>query len=173
MHHDYTVDVVWTGDRGSGTSGYRDYSRDHELRAGDKPTLYGSSDPSFRGDPARWNPEELLVAALSQCHLLWYLHLSADRGVVVRAYSDAAHGVMEQNESGGGRFTSVRLRPRVTVADPGMVELAAELHAEAHAKCFIANSVAFPVRHEPAISVEVSATAAPSAAEPGGPATPS
>ena len=118
-----------------------------------QPPIAGSSDPSFRGDAARWNPEQLLVAALSQCHLLWYLHLCAVSDVVVIAYEDHAVGVMEQGEDGGGRFTEATLRPVVTVADDSMAGKALELHSQAHELCFVASSVDFPVRHEPRIEV--------------------
>ncbi|KQT91632.1 peroxiredoxin [Marmoricola sp. Leaf446] len=146
--HHYRLGVTWTGDRGTGTSGYRDYARDVALRAEGKPELLGSADRPFRGDPSRWNPEELLLAALAQCHLLSYLHVAVTHGVVVTGYEDAATGTMEQ-QGIGGRFTEVVLHPVVTVADPAQVDLAASLHAEASAACFIASSVAFPVRHEP------------------------
>jgi organic hydroperoxide reductase OsmC/OhrA len=123
------------------------------VRVCGKPDLAGSSAPEFRGDAARWNPEELLVAALSQCHMLWYLHLCADGGVEVTGYLDEPEGAMEEAADGSGRFLEVVLRPRVTVADSGMVEAAAAAHAGAHRMCFIANSVNFPVRHEPIISL--------------------
>lgn len=150
--HRYETVVVWTGDQGTGTSGYRDYRRDHEVTADGRAPIAGSSDPVFRGDKTRWNPEQLLVAALSQCHMLGYLHLCAEAGVVVTAYVDRAGGTMA--ESGfDGRFTEVVLRPEVTVAETGMVEKAAALHEDAHRACFIANSVNFPVRHEPTVRV--------------------
>ncbi|MEW9551562.1 OsmC family protein [Nonomuraea sp. NPDC050783] len=150
--HTYPTVVTWTGDKGSGTSGYRDYARDHELSAGGPPVIPGSSDPAFRGDPSRWNPEQLLVGALSQCHMLSYLHLCAVNGVVVTAYVDRAVGTMAET-AGGGHFTEVVLRPEVTVTAPEMAEKAAALHADAHRACFIASSVNFPVRHEPEIRV--------------------
>ncbi|ROR92460.1 OsmC family protein [Nocardioides aurantiacus] len=146
--HHYRLETTWTGDRGTGTSGYRDYDRDVTLRAAGKPDLLGSADKPFRGDPSRWNPEELLLAALSQCHLLSYLHVAVTHGVVVTGYRDAATGSMEQ-QGIGGRFTEVVLHPEVTVADPAHLDLATRIHAEASAACFIAASVAFPVRHEP------------------------
>jgi organic hydroperoxide reductase OsmC/OhrA len=151
--HAYDVEVSWTGNRGEGTSGYRSYDRAHEVRApgAPAPVIPGSSDPHFRGDPARWNPEQLLVASLSQCHMLWYLHLASEAGVVVVGYDDVARGTME--EDGGGRFTEVVLRPRVQVADPAMAEAAAALHDRAHELCFVANSVNFPVRHEPVTDI--------------------
>lgn len=149
--HRYAVAVEWTGNRGSGTSDYRAYARDHELRIAGKPTIPGSSDPAFRGDPGRWNPEELLVAALSACHKLWYLHLCADAGIVVTAYLDRAEGVMLEERDGSGRFTRVVLRPEVTLA-PGSDPARAEaIHADVHAKCCLASSVNFPVACEPVI----------------------
>jgi len=152
--HTYDVSVTWTGNRGTGTSGYRDYDRAHEVNADGPAAIAGSSDPTFRGDAGRWNPELELTAALSQCHMLWYLHLCAEAGVTVTSYGDEAHGVMAEDADGGGRFTEVVLRPRVTVASAGMIETATALHAAAHAKCFIANSVNFPVRNEPVISAD-------------------
>jgi organic hydroperoxide reductase OsmC/OhrA len=148
--HSYAVTVEWLGNRGTGTSGYRDYGREHIVRAPGKHDLEGSSDRVFHGNPERWNPEELLLAALSQCHLLSYLHVAASAGVIVTGYTDAAVGTMVQTPNGGGHFTSATLRPRVTLA-AGDPDLARELHAEANAKCFIAASVNFPVHHEPEI----------------------
>ncbi len=151
--HRYQIRLDWTGNRGTGTSGYRDYDRRHELRAAGKAMIEGSSDPGFRGDADRWNPEELLVAALAQCHLLWYLHLAADAGVVVTEYADEAVGSMHLNPDGSGQFTEVLLRPRVLVAAPEMVEPAERLHERVHSLCFIARSVNFPVRTEPVTAV--------------------
>lgn len=151
--HRYAVRLDWTGDLGSGTSSYRAYSRDHALTAGTKPAIPGSADPAFRGDPARWNPEELLVGALSACHQLWYLHLCAAAGIVVTAYADDAEGVMAEEADGAGRFSAVVLRPRVTLAPGADAEKALALHHEAAEKCFIARSVNFPVRHEPVVEV--------------------
>jgi organic hydroperoxide reductase OsmC/OhrA len=151
--HRYDLTVTWTGNRGSGTSGYRDYGRDHVTVADGRPEIEGSSDPAFRGDKTRWNPELELVAALSQCHMLSYLHACTLAGVVVISYTDAPVGLMEEAADGGGRFTEVVLRPRVTVAEPGIVEVARKLHKEASEKCFIASSVNFPVLHEPTVTV--------------------
>ena len=155
MHrrHQYDVATTWTGDRGVGTADYRSYDRAFTTTANGRPAIEGSSDPAFRGDPARWNPELLLVAALSECHLLAYLHRCAVAGVVVTDYTDAATGTMVQDADDGGRFEEVVLRPIVTVADPSMVDDAHQLHAEAARRCFIASSVNFPVRHEPQIVV--------------------
>lgn len=149
--HDYAVKITWQGDRGTGTSGYRAYGRDHTISAAGKPDIAGSADPHFLGDPARWNPEDLLVASVSACHKLWYLHFCAVSGVIVTAYEDAAEGVMEMDETGGGRFTEIVLKPRVTIKRGTFPDVARELHADAHEKCFIANSVNFPVRCEPEI----------------------
>jgi organic hydroperoxide reductase OsmC/OhrA len=151
--HRYEVQVTWTGNLGEGTASYRAYARDHESRADSRPVLAGSSDPSFRGDPERWDPERLLVAALSQCHLLSYLHVCAVEDVVVLSYEDRATGVMEEEAEGGGQFVEVTLHPLVEVADQAMVERARELHGRASSLCFIARSMAFPVRHEPEIRV--------------------
>jgi organic hydroperoxide reductase OsmC/OhrA len=150
--HHYGLTVTWTGNRGSGTSGYRDYGRGHTVSADGRPALEGSSDPVFHGDKNRWNPELELLAALSQCHLLSYLHVCAAAGVVVTGYEDAPYGVLAETVNGGGHFTEVVLRPRVTVAAPEMAGVARVLHREASEKCFIASSVNFPVRHEPTVT---------------------
>lgn len=155
--HYYPVQVVWTGNQGTGTASYRGYSRNHDIKVAGKQTLEGSSDPSFRGDPARWNPEELLVASLSACHKLWYLGLCAEAGIVVLAYEDNAHGAMLEQADGAGQFTSVVLRPKVVLAPDSDLEKARELHRVAHEKCFIARSVNFPVSHEPELSVSAGA----------------
>jgi organic hydroperoxide reductase OsmC/OhrA len=151
--HTYEVSTAWTGDLGSGTSAYDAYSRDHLLRIGAKPAIEASSDPAFRGDPARHNPEELLVASLSSCHMLWYLHLCATNKIAVTGYVDDAIGTMQEEKNGSGRFVDVTLRPRVTIGAGSDAQLAARLHEDAHRYCFIANSVNFPVRCEPTIDV--------------------
>jgi organic hydroperoxide reductase OsmC/OhrA len=150
--HRYAVAVEWTGNTGAGTAGYRAYERAHAISApgAPKPVIPGSSDPAFRGDRARWNPEELLVAAISACHKLWYLHLCATAGVVVTDYVDSAEGWMVE-EDGVGRFRRVVLRPVVTLASGSDADRASALHDEAHRLCYIANSVNFPVEHEPEI----------------------
>lgn len=153
--HQYAVTVHWTGNTGAGTSGYRSYARSHEITAGaGKPPIPGSSDWVFRGDASRWNPEELLLAALAGCHQLAYLHLCADAGVVVTAYEDHAEGMMEETADGGGHFVRATLRPRVTLAAGSDEAKARELHHAAHEKCFIASSVNFPVEAEPEIVME-------------------
>jgi organic hydroperoxide reductase OsmC/OhrA len=151
-HHHYEVLVEWHGNLGSGTSSYRAYSRDHLVTAKGLPGIHGSSDRVFHGNAERWNPEQLLLAALSQCHMLSYLHVAATAGVVVESYRDEASGTMQQTENGGGHFTSATLRPVVEIS-AGDPQLARDLHAEASAKCFIASSVNFPVEHEPVIRV--------------------
>jgi organic hydroperoxide reductase OsmC/OhrA len=150
--HHYAIDLAWTGNRGAGTGGHRTYSRDYEIRVPGKPVLPGSSDPAFRGDAGRYNPEELLLAALSACHMLWYLHLASEAGIVVTAYEDKAEAEMVEDEAGGGRFTSATLKPRVTVAPGTDLDRARALHETAHRRCFIANSVNFKVKHRPSVS---------------------
>lgn len=114
-----------------------------------KKNIYGSSDPLFRGDKTKHNPEDLLVSSLSACHMLWYLHLCSQAGVIVTDYIDNATGTMVETESGGGQFTEVTLNPKVTVTDKAMIEKANELHQKANELCFIASSVNFRVRHNP------------------------
>ena len=151
--HSYQTSVEWTGNLGQGTADYRAYSRDHVVSAPGRPELAGSSDPAFRGDATRYNPEDLLVASLSSCHMLWYLHLCSAAGIVVLAYRDEAAGTMVEDEGGGGRFTAAVLRPAVTLAPGTDVTRALALHEEAHRLCFIANSVNFPVSIEPRVEL--------------------
>ncbi|MFP1738443.1 OsmC family protein [Lonsdalea quercina] len=154
--HTYRINVRWTGNQGSGTDSYRGYSRSHEISApGKAAAILGSSDPSFRGDAALWNPEELLLASLSACHKLWYLGLCAGAGVNVMEYEDAAEGVMLEEKSGAGQFLSVTLRPRLVVTAASNLQTAHALHHQAHEMCFIARSVNFEVRCEPVISSSV------------------
>lgn len=161
--HGYAVSIQWTGNRGEGTATYRSYGRDHRIvAAGKSHEIEGSSDRTFRGDAERWNPEELVIAALSQCHLLSYLHVAASNGLVVVDYRDEASGTLEQ-EGEGGRLIEATLRPRVTLAAHHSDEdarRAAHLHERASELCFIANSVSFPVAHEP-VTVIASAQEAP------------
>lgn len=145
--HHYRTLLEWTGNTGEGTATYRGYERAHTIQAEGKPVIAASSDPSFRGDAARYNPEELFLASLSSCHMLWYLHLCSDAGVVVTAYTDEAEGVMEESASGTGHFTSVTLKPRVTVREESMRAAAESLHTMANKMCYIANSVNFMVHH--------------------------
>lgn len=154
--HRYQILTRWTGNEGTGTSSYKAYSRAHELGAEGKPPIAGSSDPSFRGDRTRWNPEELLVASLSACHQLWYLHLCAAAKIVVTAYEDRAEGVMVEEPGGAGQFVGVVLRPHVTLAPGSDGAKALALHHRASEMCFIARSMNFPVTHEPDITVATS-----------------
>ncbi len=149
--HTYHVNVEWTGNRGSGTETYSGYGRDHTISSGAKPPIAGSSDAAFRGDAARWNPEDLLIASISACHKLWYLHLCATAGIRVLSYRDEAEAVMQEDRNGAGRFISAVLRPVVTVHGTDDVEKAMSLHHDAHGYCFIANSVNFPITCEPVI----------------------
>ncbi|WP_295843065.1 OsmC family protein [uncultured Microbacterium sp.] len=152
--HHYRLRSTWTGDLGTGTSGYRDYERAVTLEVDGKPAIAASADKPFRGDPAKWNPEELLIAALSECHLLSYLYACVKVGVVVTGYDDDASGTLQEDGNGGGAFTEVVLRPRVRVADASMIEAARAAHRQAREWCFIANSVNFPVRHEPEVAAD-------------------
>jgi organic hydroperoxide reductase OsmC/OhrA len=147
--HHYAIRLQWQGNRGTGTSGYREYGREHTISAEGKPSIEASADRTFHGNADRWNPEELLLAALSQCHMLSYLHVAVSHGIVVTDYTDAPVGTMVETGDGGGRFSSVVLRPQVTVASADDLEIAAACHHEASLKCFIASSVNFPVTHEP------------------------
>jgi organic hydroperoxide reductase OsmC/OhrA len=147
--HQYQCKTTWVGNRGTGTSEYKAYDRNHDIAIDGKQVLMCSSDPSFRGDRTRQNPEELLLASLSSCHMLWYLHLAATNGVVVTEYIDEASAVMEENPDGSGQFKEVKLKPKVTVSEKHMIEKANSLHHQANKMCFIARSVNFPVHHEP------------------------
>jgi organic hydroperoxide reductase OsmC/OhrA len=151
--HSYGVRVTWTGNQGTGTATYRGYSRAHEIAAPGKPVIAGSSDPGFRGDATRWNPEELLLASASACHKLWYLALCAQAGIVVISYEDDAEGFMTEETSGAGQFTSMILKPKVTLAAGANVQAAESLHHKAHEMCFIARSLNFPIEIEPVTSL--------------------
>lgn len=152
--HSYQVAVQWTGNTGHGTQNYRAYDRSHEIQGAGKPLILGSSDPSFRGDKTKYNPEELLIASLSTCHMLWYLHLCSEAKVIVVNYQDRAIGKMVETIEGGGKFTEAILKPIVTITATSNRELATNLHTQAHHLCFIANSVNFPVLCQPSIELE-------------------
>ena len=152
--HEYRITSRWTGNSGSGTSAYGAYSRAYEVTGeGKSAPIPGSSDPAFRGDAARYNPEELLVGALSTCHMLWVLHLCADAGIVVTEYADEAWGEMVEHADGSGEMTRVTLRPRMRITDSGRTAEVAAIHDRAHAVCCLARSVRFVVRHEPIVLV--------------------
>lgn len=144
MAHEFRTTVRWTGNRGEGTANYKSYGREHEILKEGAPPLPGSADPAFRGDADRWNPEDSLTGALSACHMLWFLHLASQAGWVVESYEDEAVAEMSLNADGSGEFTRARLAPRVTIS-AGNTDLNDALHEQAHAKCFIARSVNFPV----------------------------
>lgn len=150
--HIYRLTVEWAGNRGAGTSTYAGYSRDHIIAAGSKPTIAGSADPAFLGDPARWSPEDLLLASIAACHKLWYLHLCATAGITILAYQDAAEATMAEEANGSGRFTSAVLRPNVAIQTGDDVAKATRLHHKAHEYCFIANSLNFPVTVQPVVA---------------------
>lgn len=149
--HNYELSILWTGNKGTGTSAYAAYERSHTVQTTNKIEIPCSSDPSFRGDSTKYNPEELLVASLSACHMLTYLHQCAIAGIVVTAYTDKATGLMEETPEGGGRFLEVTLNPVVTITDATMKDQAMMFHQKAEELCFIANSVNFPVRHRPVV----------------------
>lgn len=151
--HNYKASLVWTGNLGKGTADYRAYKRNYKIQIEGKSYILGSSDPSFRGDKTRHNPEELFVASLSSCHMLWYLHLCSENGITVTDYRDFAEGIMQEDKSGAGYFESVILRPEVTILEPDKTEVAKKLHVQANKMCFIANSCNFKVQHEPSIRV--------------------
>ncbi len=152
-NHSYQVEVQWTGNTGQGTQNYRAYERSHEIKSGDKPLILGSSDPSFRGDKTKYNPEELLVASLASCHMLWYLHLCSEANIIVVNYCDRAIGKMIETKDGGGRFAEVILKPEITITSTSDPAVATSLHEQAHHLCFIANSVNFSVQCEPSIII--------------------
>ncbi len=151
--HSYEATITWTGNLGEGTANYRSYARSHRIEIEGKPILEGSADAAFRGDATLHNPEDMLLAAVSTCHMLWYLHLCSEAGVTVLAYRDEAQGSMTLDADGGGRFTSLTLHPQVTIAAGGDVATAEALHGPANAKCFIANSLNLPVDHKARITL--------------------
>ena len=149
--HHYAVAVTWTGNIGQGTKEYRGYERSHSISIEHKTDITASSDASYRGDKTKHNPEELFVASISSCHMLWYLHLCSAAGIIVTAYVDYAVGTMIETDDGGGRFSDVVLHPEITITNASMVDKAKELHKKANELCFIANSCNFPIHHQPVI----------------------
>ena len=147
--HTYEATVTWTGNLGEGTLNYTSFERGHTISVANKPEILGSSDPAFRGDLTKYNPEELLIASLASCHMLWYLHLCSEANIVVTDYKDTVTGILKTNANGSGYFSSVTLNPEVTITAVSMKEKALELHNKANEMCFIANSVNFKVRHNP------------------------
>lgn len=153
LHH-YELTLNWTGNTGKGTQNYQSYERGHTIHIPNKIDILGSSDPAFRGDETKHNPEELFLSSIASCHMLWYLHFCSEAKIVVTDYQDQAKGSMEENENGSGQFKEVLLNPVVTIRDPEKMELAADLHHKAHQYCFIANSCNFPIEHRAVIWVE-------------------
>ena len=152
--HKYNLSVTWSGNAGEGTTGYKSYERSHFFQAKGKEKIVCSSDASFRGDKTKYNPEELFVASISACHMLWFLHLCADANIVVTNYVDNAIGIMQETVNGSGYFEAITLHPQVTVKDASMIEKANSLHEKANDFCFLANSVKFPVHHQPTCITE-------------------
>src|SRR5690554_243154 len=152
--HHYDIHVIWTGNTGTGTSSLRDYSRAHDVMAQGLPVIAGSSDPAFRGDPSRWNPEQLFLASIAQCHMLWYLGLASSSGVLVTGYRDRPTGVMVEEPNGAGQFEGVTLRPTVTISNTSDRALAVTLHDRVADYCFIARSISTPISHEVTVQVE-------------------
>ncbi|MCC5928730.1 MAG: OsmC family protein [Cyclobacteriaceae bacterium] len=149
--HNYALNLRWTGNTGNGTKNYTGYERSYQIDISGKPSLEGSSDPSFRGDRSKYNPEELFLMSIAACHMLWYLHLCADAGITVISYEDQASGTMMEAANGSGSFERVILKPSVAIVEKGKKEQATILHKKANAMCFIANSCNFPILHEPVI----------------------
>ena len=149
--HFYKSNLKWTGNLGKGTKNYSGYSRDYDININLKRPIEGSSDPSFLGNPQRYNPEELLVASVSSCHMLWYLHLCCQQHIVVINYEDNALGKMLENNDGSGCFESINLFPEVQVQEEQMIQPAIRIHQIANEMCFIANSLNFEVTHEPKV----------------------
>ncbi len=145
--HHYQAKIEWTGNLGSGTSGYRDYERSHRVMVNGKPVIEASSDPAFRGDQDKYNPEELFVVSVSSCHMLWVLHLCTTEGIIVEKYIDEPEGIMVEEENGSGRFKEVTLNICITVSEERMGTKLDSIHHRANTMCFIANSVNFPVKH--------------------------
>ncbi|MFA9392400.1 MAG: OsmC family protein [Prolixibacteraceae bacterium] len=153
MTHNYQLELNWTGNLGKGTKSYRSYDRSYSITIDGKEELHGSSDPHFRGDASKYNPEEFFLMSLSSCHMLWYLHLCSEAGIVVESYIDRASGTMEEKANGSGRFTEVRLHPVVKINHPDQMTKAIKLHKKANEMCFITNSCNFPIHHDPKCTV--------------------
>lgn len=151
-NHYYEVSISWTGNKGLGTSSYSNYERSHLIQSPGKSDILGSADSVFRGDPTKWNPEELLLASLANCHMLWYLHLCADNQIVVQSYEDKPQGIMQLEKNGSGRFIEVTLKPMVVIDNQEKKSLAIDLHHKAHEYCFIANSVNFDILINPIVT---------------------
>jgi organic hydroperoxide reductase OsmC/OhrA len=147
--HVYTAELIWHGDH---TRTYEAYTRGHSVQINGKPDLVVTADPAFRGDPTLHNPEDLLLASISSCHMLTYLALCARARIDVRSYRDQVSGTLRLTPDGGGHFIEVLLRPQVVVAHEDMLPRARHFHGEVHKYCFIARSVNFPIRCEAVVS---------------------
>ncbi len=152
--HNYSATIKWTGNKGKGTSNYKEFERSHTISINNKPNILCSSDPAFLGDKTKYNPEELLLASLSSCHMLWYLHLCSESNIIVTKYIDNPTGIMIEKQNGSGYFSEVNLNPTIIVTENSMIEKAIELHKKANELCFIANSVNFKVFHNPSCLTE-------------------
>ncbi len=153
MTNKFPARLIWTGNSGTGTSGYNDYERTWDMALPGKQVVHCSNDPALGGDPSKYNPEDLLITALSACHMLWYLHLSSVENITVTRYEDNPLGTGKSSPDGSGEFVEALLRPEIHISQDSNAERARELHFEIHKYCFIARSVKFPVRHEPIIYV--------------------
>jgi len=151
--HYYKATITWTGNNGTGTNNYRNYERSHKISIENKCAILGTSDPAFRGDKTKHNPEDLLLSSISSCHMLWYLHLCSENGIVVQEYIDEVEGIMLETENGGGHFSEVTLNPKVVIENDNLIELAIDLHKKANELCFIANSLNFKIHHNPKIII--------------------
>lgn len=152
--HQYQATLTWAGNKGSGTMDYRSYDRSYIISTDNKPDILGSSESAFLGDKTKHNPEDLLLASISSCHMLWYLHLCSQNEIIVMDYKDSPVGKMAENADGSGHFTEVVLNPVVVITDESQIEKANALHDQAHKMCFIANSCNFPILRRPQAIVE-------------------
>jgi len=151
-HSEFNSRIQWTGNTGTGTSSYQGYLRTWDIAVPGKPIVHCSNDPHLGGDPSLMNPEDLLLSAVSACHMLWYLHFASENNVVVESYIDKPKGLGETERSGRGRFLSIELSPSITLANDADLQLAESLHERVHDYCFIARSLSCPVYCRPQIS---------------------
>jgi organic hydroperoxide reductase OsmC/OhrA len=145
-HHQYKLKIEWTGNNGNGTEKYDKYRRDFTIHFENKAPVFASADSIFRGDPSKLNPEEMLLSAISSCHMLWFLHECADHGIKLIEYTDTPEAVLEIVPGNGGRFTEATLTPEIVLESfDGKINIL-ELYELAAKKCFIANSCNFPIK---------------------------
>jgi organic hydroperoxide reductase OsmC/OhrA len=148
----YRLETVWVGAAKTTSFTYESYSREYQINIAGKTSLIASADPHFRGDSHLYNPEDLLVASLSGCHMLSYLALCSRSRIKIFAYRDNAVGKMTKRDGKIG-FLEVILYPQVQIESADSLDKAIKLHQQAHRECFIANSVNFPVLNRPVVSV--------------------